>query len=48
MKRYESTAIPIAINQNGIIVLFLYPRPNCLIEPSVLYRNDGLITKDIM
>jgi hypothetical protein len=30
-------------NHTGNIVLFLYPTPNSLIEPSILYKKDGLI-----
>ena len=30
-------------NHNGKIVLFLYPIPNSLIEPSVLYKKFGFI-----
>ena len=30
-------------NQIGKIVLFLYPIPNSLILPSLLYRKDGLV-----
>ena len=28
-------------NQIGIIVCFFLPNPNCLIVPSVLYKNEG-------
>ena len=28
-------------NQTGKIVLFLYPTPNSLREPSLLYKNPG-------
>lgn len=30
-------------NHNGNIVLFLYPIPNSLIEPSLLYKKLGFI-----
>ena len=30
-------------NHTGNIVLFLYPTPNSLKEPSILYKNDGFI-----
>jgi hypothetical protein len=33
----------IASNQTGIIVLFLYPTPNSLKLPSLLYKKAGLM-----
>lgn len=34
-------------NHNGNIVLFLYPTPNVLSEPSELYKNAGFINCSI-
>ena len=38
---YDNIPKIIENNHNGNIVLFLYPTPNSLIEPSLLYKNAG-------
>lgn len=38
---YDNIPKNIANNHIGKIVLFLYPTPNSLNEPSLLYKNDG-------